>query len=112
LTGSFASGLLVAAIGYLSLRNSDNRKMAHEDLKSNRQIVREAAITFSEVCSSVLEKAIDSRGIVNTVMDTALSMEGKPDMKVARHNLRAPPEDGQGLATNRSRSPRGDAGVS
>jgi hypothetical protein len=44
------------------------------ELKSNRQIIRETATAFSEVCSSVLEKAVDSKGVFNTVMDFVQNM--------------------------------------
>lgn len=81
LTGAFVSGLLGAGIGYLSTRNSDKRKMAHEDLRSNRQIIRETATAFSEVCSLVIEKAIDAKGIFNAVMDAAATMSGSIDKK-------------------------------
>ncbi len=79
LTGSFVSGLLGAGIGYISTRNSDKRKMSHEDLRSDRQILRESANEFSAVCSSVFEKAIDSKGVFNTVMDFVQNMNEIPD---------------------------------
>ena len=81
LTGAFVSGLLGSGIAYFSTRNSDSRKMAHDDLKSNRQIIRDTATAFSEVCSSVFEKAADSKGIFNTVMDFVQDMEEIPDKK-------------------------------
>jgi hypothetical protein len=80
-TGAFVSGLLASGVAYLSTRNSDKRKMEHEDLKSNRQIVREATIAFSEVCSSVIEKAIDSKGAFNAVMHFVQNMQNIPDKK-------------------------------
>lgn len=81
LTGSFVSGLLGAGMGYLSTRNSDKRKMAHEDLRSNRQIIRETATAFSEVCSAVIEKAIDSKNVFNSVLDAAQNMQRELDKK-------------------------------
>ena len=68
-------------MGYLSTRNSDKRKMAHEDLRSNRQIIRETATAFSEVCSAVIEKAIDSKNVFNSVLDAAQNMQGELDKK-------------------------------
>lgn len=82
LTGSFVSGLLGAGMGYLSTRNSDKRKMAHEDLRSNRQIIRETATAFSEVCSAVIEKAIDSKNVFNSVLDAAQNMQALAAEKV------------------------------
>lgn len=81
LTGAFVSGLLGSGIAYLSARNGDKRKMAHDDLKSNRQLLRETATAFSEVCSSVIEKAIDSKSVFNSVMDAMQNMQDIPDKK-------------------------------
>jgi hypothetical protein len=91
-SGALVTGVVAPIITARSVRASDRRsagqeqrmhtlKVEQEDLRSNRQIIREAANEFSAVCSSVVEKAIDSKGIFNTVMDAALTMEGKPDKK-------------------------------
>jgi hypothetical protein len=45
------------------------RKEAREDQESNRKIIRETATAFGEVCSAVLEKAMDNKSIFNAVMD-------------------------------------------
>lgn len=85
-------GLAAPIIAARRSRNSDQFKADHElkmdaaraereDLKSNRQILRESANGFSAVCSSVFEKAIDSKGIFNAVMDAAVTMEGGIDKK-------------------------------
>ncbi|BDB40153.1 hypothetical protein Mkiyose1665_53220 [Mycobacterium kiyosense] len=57
------------------------RKEAREDQESNRKIIRETATAFGEVCSAILEKAMDNKSIFNAVMDAALTMEGMPDKK-------------------------------
>jgi hypothetical protein len=59
----------------------DALKAEREDLKSNRQILREAANAFSAVCSSVFEKAVDSKGVFNTVMDYVQNLNEIPDTK-------------------------------
>ena len=75
-----------------SVRTSDRRKatqeermhtlkVEQEDLRSNQQILREAANEFSAVCSAVFEKAIDSKGVFNTVMDFVQNMNEIPDTK-------------------------------
>lgn len=85
LTPEFLTGvsvpLLLGGLAYFSTRNSDTRKMKHEDLKSNRQILRETANEFSAVCSSVFEKAIESKGVFNTIMDFVQNMNEIPDAK-------------------------------
>ena len=43
--------------------------------------MREAAIAFSEVCSSVIEKAIDPKSVFNSVMDAVQNMQDIPDKK-------------------------------
>lgn len=63
-------------------RTMDDRKADREDLRSNRQILRESANEFSAVCSSVFEKAIDSKGVFNTVMDFVQNLNEIPDTKV------------------------------
>lgn len=57
------------------------RKEAREDQESNRKIIRETATAFGEVCSAILEKAMDNKSVFNAVMDAALTMEGMPDIK-------------------------------
>jgi hypothetical protein len=56
-------------------------KTEQVDLRSNREILRETATKFSEVCSSVMEKAIDSKSVFNGVMDVAQNIQGKIDKK-------------------------------
>jgi hypothetical protein len=91
-SGALVTGVVAPIITARSVRASDRRKagqeermhtlkVEQEDLRSNRQIIREAANEFSAVCSSVVEKAIDSKGIFNTIMDAMQTMEGKPDKK-------------------------------
>ena len=50
-------------------------------MRSNRQILREAANEFSAVCSAVFEKAIDSKGVFNTVIDFVQNMNEIPNTK-------------------------------
>jgi hypothetical protein len=91
--GAIVTGVVAPIITARSVRASDarkatqeramdDRKAEREDLRSNRQILREAANAFSEVCSSVFEKAIDSKGVFNTVMDFVQNMNEIPDTKV------------------------------
>jgi hypothetical protein len=56
-------------------------KVEQEDLRSNRQILWEAANEFSGVCSAVFEKAIDSKGVFDTVVDFVQNMNEIPDTK-------------------------------
>lgn len=83
------AGPLVAA---RASRKSDGRKADHdekmhklkvaqEDLRSNREILREAATNFSAVCSAVIEKALDPKSVFNSVMDAAQNMQGEFDKK-------------------------------
>jgi hypothetical protein len=92
LAGSCVTAVVAPIITARSLRASDRRKAAQEDrvdtkkaeredLRSNRQILRETANAFSEVCSSVFEKAIDAKGVFNTVMDFVQNMNEIPDTK-------------------------------
>jgi hypothetical protein len=92
LAGAVVTGVIAPLITARSVRASDKRKAdqeermdalkaEREDLRSNRQIIRETATAFSEVCSSVFEKAIDTKGIFNAVMDAAATMQGMPDKK-------------------------------
>ena len=85
-------GLAAPIIAARRSRNSDQFKADHEvkmdaakaereELKSSRQILRESANEFSAVCSSVFEKAIDSKGVFNTVMDFVQNMNEIPDVK-------------------------------
>ena len=85
-------GLAAPIIAARRSRDSDRFKAEHEvkmdavkaereDLKSNRQILRESANEFSAVCSTVFEKAIDSKGVFNTVMDFVQNMNEIPDVK-------------------------------
>ena len=60
---------------------SQARKEAREDQESNRKTIRETATAFGEVCSAILEKAMDNKSVFNAVMDAALTMEGMPDKK-------------------------------
>jgi hypothetical protein len=92
LAGTLVTGVIAPLITARSVRASDRRKAAQEermdtlkadreDLRSNRQILRESANEFSAVCSSVFEKAIDSKGVFNSVLDAVQNMEGKIDKK-------------------------------
>lgn len=92
LAGTFVTGIIAPLITARSLRASDRRKALQEermdikkaereDLRSNRQILRESANEFSAVCSSVFEKAVDSKGVFNTVMDFVQNMNEVPDTK-------------------------------
>lgn len=92
LAGALVTGVVAPIITARSLRASDRRKAAQEDriderkaeredLRSNRQLIRETATDFSEVCSSIFEKAIDTKGIFNAVADAAATMSGKIDKK-------------------------------
>ncbi|WP_142276715.1 hypothetical protein [Mycobacterium persicum] len=92
LAGAVVTGVIAPLITARSVRASDRRKAdqeermdalkaEREDLRSNRQIIRETATAFSEVCSSVFEKAIDTKGIFNAVIDAAATMQGLPDKK-------------------------------
>jgi hypothetical protein len=90
--GALISGIVAPIITARRSRNSDQFKATHdekmhtlkteqEDLRSKREILRETATKFSEVCSSVLEKALDSKGVFNSVLDAAQNMQGKIDKK-------------------------------
>lgn len=101
--GAFVTGVVAPIITARSVRASDKRKAdqeremlalkaeqdekaqtrkeAREDQESSRKIVRETATAFGEVCSAILEKAIDNKSVFNAVMDAALTMQGMPDTK-------------------------------
>ncbi len=92
LAGALVTGVVAPIITARSVRASDRRKatqeermhtlkVEQEDMRSNRQILREAANEFSAVCSAVFEKAIDSKGVFNTVMDFVQNMNEIPDTK-------------------------------
>ncbi|MEV6100683.1 hypothetical protein [Nocardia sp. NPDC051981] len=59
----------------------DERKALRENRQSNQKILRETATAFGEACSSVIEKAIDSKAIFNAVRDAAVTAAGIPDEK-------------------------------
>lgn len=93
LAGTIVTGIIAPLITARSLRASDRRKATQEDRmdakkaeredsRSSRQILRESANEFSAVCSSVFEKAVDSKGVFNTVMDFVQNMNEIPDTKV------------------------------
>lgn len=101
--GAFVTGVIAPIITARSVRASDKRKAdqeremlalkaeqdekaqarkeVREDQESNRKIIRETATAFGEVCSAILEKAMDNRSVFNAVMDAALTMDGMPDTK-------------------------------
>jgi hypothetical protein len=81
LTGSFVSGLLGSGGTYISTRNSDTRKMVHDELMNKRKLAYEAATAFSEVCSGVIEKSMDIKGVFNALLDYARTRQGLPDAK-------------------------------
>jgi hypothetical protein len=92
LAGTLVTGVVAPLLTARSLRASDRRKAdqedrmdtkkaEREDLRSNRQLIRETATAFSEVCSSIFEKAIDAKGIFNAVADAAATMQGGIDKK-------------------------------
>lgn len=92
LAGTIVTGIVAPLLTARSLRASDRRKAdqedkmdtkkaEREDLRSNRQLIRETATAFSEVCSSIFEKAIDAKGIFNAVTDAAATMSGGIDKK-------------------------------
>jgi hypothetical protein len=91
-SGALVTGIVAPILTARSVRASDARKAEQEDkmdakkaeredLRSNRQLIRETATAFSEVCSSVFEKALDTKGIFNAVMDAAATMHGEIDKK-------------------------------
>lgn len=59
----------------------DERKAERENRQSNQKILRETATAFGEVCSAVIEKAIDSKAVFNAIRDAAVTAEGIPDPK-------------------------------
>ncbi|GCB56737.1 hypothetical protein HND25_15725 [Rhodococcus erythropolis] len=59
----------------------DDRKAERENRQSNQKILRETATAFGEVCSAVIEKAIDPKGVFNAIRDAALTAGGMPDSK-------------------------------
>jgi hypothetical protein len=92
LAGTIVTGIIAPLIAARSVRASDRRKAAQEDaldakkaeredLRSNRQILREASFKFTDVCSSIIEKAVDAKGIFNSVMDVMHDMEGRFDKR-------------------------------
>jgi hypothetical protein len=92
LAGTVVTGIVAPLVTARSLRASDRRKADHddemddkkaarEDLRSNRQILRESGNEFSAACSSVFEKAMDSKAVFNTVMDFVQKMNEIPDTK-------------------------------
>lgn len=92
LAGTAITGVIAPLITARSVRASDLRratqeeridsiKAARDELRSNRQILTESANEFSAVCSAVMEKAIDAKGVFNTVMDAVQNMEGRIDKK-------------------------------
>ncbi len=92
LAGSLVTGVIAPLITARSVRASDARKATQEErmddkkaereeLKANRQTLRETATAFSEVCSSVIEMAIDSKGLFNSVMDAVQNATDVPDKK-------------------------------
>src|ERR1700761_7122963 len=86
LAGTLITGVIAPLITARSLRNSDTRKAAHdakmqalketrEDKVRGQETLRETANEFSAVCSAVIEKAIDSKGVFNSVLDAVQNME-------------------------------------
>lgn len=61
----------------------DDRKAERENRQSNQKILRETATAFGEVCSAVIEKAIDVKAVFNAIRDAALTAGGMPDSKEA-----------------------------
>lgn len=101
LAGTLVTGVIAPLITARSLRASDRRKAEQEermdtkkaereDLRSNRQILREAANAFSEVCSSVFEKAVDSKGVFNTVMDYVQNLNEISRTQMEERSTRCP----------------------
>jgi hypothetical protein len=92
LAGALVTGVIAPMITARSLRKSDRFKAAQEDRVQTRkeeredklreqETLKETATKFSEVCSSVLEKAVDSKSAFNSIMDVAQKIQGKIDKK-------------------------------
>lgn len=91
-SGAIVAGTIGPLIAARSVRASDRRKAEQEELmderkatrenrQSNQRILRETATAFSEVCSAVLEKAIDAKAVFNAIRDAALTAGKMPDIK-------------------------------
>lgn len=90
--GAIVAGTIGPIIASRSVRASDKRKADQEErmdtLKAERENrvskqknIREAATALSGVCSSVIEKAIDSKAVFNAIRDAAVTSGGLPDPK-------------------------------
>jgi hypothetical protein len=92
LAGTLITGVVAPLITARSLRASDARKATQdermhklkvdqEELTTKRQLLRETATNFTEVCSGVIEKVVDSKSVFNSVLDAVQNMEGQIDKK-------------------------------
>lgn len=57
----------------------DDRKAEREDLKEDRKALQDRAHGYVDVCSVVLEKAMDNRAIFNAIRDAAITAGRMPD---------------------------------